>query len=403
MTGAKKTGLGRMRSLRVCFLGLMALLVLLGGWLLRRNFLFPSNANLPSPAEELWQETRPRSRKEVLRLLERDVERHRLFLLLGQNIGTADSSEDPEDGYARLIRALQPRSVALMGVDYGWQFVPPADELRKVNQRLISHWQRGGLVSVSLHIGNPFTRGHTKELSSHDLRLLTQPGSEVHEAWMENLERTADALAQLQDAGVVVLWRPFHESNGGWFWWAHATGDPSGEAWTSAESFRRLWQHMHHYFTEVRGLDQLLWVYSAAATPNASGLTTDAYYPGDDWVDVVGIDAYTSNWTWENLNHRQAIDRLRAKGKPIVLSEAGPDHQQMDGSFDPMQILEFCANDMPDCGYVLFWHSWDRVYDGVPVSHQPALAQQVAPERLLSDPRVGSLEAITGEALLPSE
>ena len=95
---------------------------------------------------------------------------------------------------------------------------------------------------------------------------------------MEELDTLAAGLKQLQDAGVVVLWRPFHEMNGDWFWWGGK----------NPEAFINVWRHMFDYFTKTRGLNNLLWVYG----PN-HGKKTAAYYAGDGYTDVVGLDAYT--------------------------------------------------------------------------------------------------------------
>src|SRR5690349_8829219 len=106
----------------------------------------------------------------------------------------------------------------------------------------------------------------------------TRSSSLSHRRWLKELDRVAEGLEQLKKAGVVVLWRPFHEMNGDWFWWNGK--DP--------DTFIKLWRQMFDYFTTTKQLDNLLWVYS----PNHGKKTTD-YYPGDRYVDIVGLDAYT--------------------------------------------------------------------------------------------------------------
>jgi len=103
---------------------------------------------------------------------------------------------------------------------------------------------------------------------------LLQPDTDTHQRWMQELDLTAEGLKELKDAGVVVLWRPFHEMNGGWFWWG--AKEP--------EQFIALWRHMFDYFSKTKSLDNLLWVYG----PN-HGQNTRSIMPGT---------ATWTSWAW---------------------------------------------------------------------------------------------------------
>ena len=83
----------------------------------------------------------------------------------------------------------------------------------------------------------------------------------------------AEQLLRLQEAGVPVLWRPLHESSGGWFWWG-AKG---------AEPFRQLWIYLYNELTYTYGCNNLIWIWNARY---------DDWYPGDAYVDVIGEDVY---------------------------------------------------------------------------------------------------------------
>src|SRR5690606_15358687 len=117
---------------------------------------------------------------------------------------------------------------------------------------------------------------------TRDVLELVTPGTEVHDRWMIMLDDIADGLQELQDAGVIVIWRPLHEMNGGWAWWQRQ----------HPESYTALWQHMFDHFTDERQLNNLLWAYS----PNANNTQWDYgsmyFYPGDQYVDIVGLDKY---------------------------------------------------------------------------------------------------------------
>ena len=80
------------------------------------------------------------------------------------------------------------------------------------------------------------------------------PGRPANDARIRQLDLIATGLQELEDEGVVVLFRPFHEMNGDWFWWGSTN---------TRQEFINLWRHIVHYMTDTKRLDNLLWVYSA--------------------------------------------------------------------------------------------------------------------------------------------
>ncbi len=163
-------------------------------------------------------------------------------------------------------------------------------------------------------------RSHSKTLTALLLAalLLALSGcseavsdEQVQERWMAYLDRVGDHLEELSDAGAVVLWRPFHEMNGSWFWWS-GRDDPDG--------YVALWRHMHEYFSNDRGLDRLLWIYA----PSAHQPGPELNYPGGDYVDIVGTDLYLQG-TGDTLGDSMvaAYESLVALGKPFSIPEMG--------------------------------------------------------------------------------
>jgi mannan endo-1,4-beta-mannosidase len=191
--------------------------------------------------------------------------------------------------------------------------------LGEVVRYLTDMWNAGNLVTMSCHFRNPWTGGSSTDWANRDtadqwdrrsVLALTTPGSSAYTNWIGMLDNIAANLQILEDRGVVVMWRPLHELNGTWFWWG-------GQ---SPADFTALWRHMFDYFTRVKGLDNLLWVYS----PN-TGMNATANYPGNDVVDMVGLDEYSG--VTENplqINSAGEYDQLVATGKPIGLFEFGP-------------------------------------------------------------------------------
>ena len=228
------------------------------------------------------------------------------------------------------------------------------------NQLLIAYWRAGGLVSVSAHLNNP-ARAEGGGLNDQRQKLddLFLPGTATNQRWLHQLDDLAAGLQELQAAGVVVLWRPFHELNGNWFWWgAQAPGEMG-----------RLWQQMFHYFTETKGLHNLIWVYS----PN-QGQKVGDYYPGDRFVDLVGLDAYTDNIDPE---HIKGYAELTALNKPFGFTEFGPHGaSQPPGDFDFRRFTAGLAANFPQ---TRFFFSWDMKWN--PAENQFA-------REFYTDPRV---------------
>ncbi len=191
--------------------------------------------------------------------------------------------------------------------------------MNEVVRYLTDMWNAGNLVTLSCHFRNPWTGGSATNWGNPDtadqwdrrsVLALTVPGTTVYNNWISMLDNIAANLQILEDRGVTVMWRPLHELNGTWFWWG-------GQ---SPSDFTALWRHMFDYFTRVKGLDNLLWVYS----PN-SGMNATANYPGGDVVDMVGLDEYSSvNENPLQINSAGEYDQLVNTGKPIGLFEFGP-------------------------------------------------------------------------------
>lgn len=184
----------------------------------------------------------------------------------------------------------------------GWNSPPWGESYRGVVQNTVNaakEWSaKGGIVTMQLHWIHPSNPDGSAWLAKHgrktasapfDFAAALTPGTKVHQALMRDLEGHAEYLQQLADARVPVLWRPYHEIEGGWFWWT----DPEKPENTAA-----LWRLMFDYFVRERQLHNLIWVYSAALRcgKGKDGLanvdTRKRFYPGAAYVDIAGIDIY---------------------------------------------------------------------------------------------------------------
>ena len=198
--------------------------------------------------------------------------------------------------------------VALLGFDY---YPPRSAKLspfeeqkpprwQVVNPLIKEHWKAGGLVTINHHMINPWTGTHAWSKAG-DLAELLDPATPAGAFYQRQLAMIADGLDDLQQAGIVVLYRPFHEVNGAWFWWGNR--DP--------EAFRKLWRSLFQYFTVQRKLHNLIWIYNSGSM---------AHYPGDEYVDMVSYDLYND----DPAKARPMYEEQVKIGKPFALAEYGP-------------------------------------------------------------------------------
>lgn len=200
-------------------------------------------------------------------------------------------------------------------------------------------WKKGGIPQFNWHWKDPM---HTVEAfytqsSGNDpytefsigLAYDTTSGkwktdSDEYKALMRDMEMIADSLLTLQKEGVAVLWRPLHEASGKWFWWGT----------DGAKACVALYKLMFDTFVNKKGLHNLIWVWTTDEAPDALD-----WYPGDEYVDVVGRDYY---YYPREANHASLVssfekikDMYGAK-KIVTLSENGsvpyPDEMKADGA-----------------------------------------------------------------------
>lgn len=120
-----------------------------------------------------------------------------------------------------------------------------------------------------------------------------------------DIKEIAKQLKRLEKAGVPVIWRPLHEASGGWFWWGAQGPD----------AYKKLWKYLYKELTNTYGCNNLIWVYN--------GQSAD-WYPGDEYVDIVGEDIYPGYHVYDPQVSRfkQAIN-YGSKTKITALTENG--------------------------------------------------------------------------------
>lgn len=270
-------------------------------------------------------------------------------VLSGQHCGDGDNIAIYYNTMMTGLYNLTGKYAAILGADYGYK---ANNNLTTINTKLIEHWKAEGLVTISWHADNPYMAGYDCRWNSVENKatinfngLLKSAGSSIARTnYRTELEKVAVGLQALKNAGVVVIWRPFHEMNANWFWWG--INEYNGKQ-TNVQAYINLWKDMYDTFVDDYGLTNLIWVYS----PNSFSSWTapvKAYYPGSAYVDLVGEDVYSA------VGGLPDYAELSSFGKPIVVTECGPNSANY-GKYDESAMV---ANIVGKACYFLQWHSW---------------------------------------------
>ena len=240
------------------------------------------------------------------------------------------------------ITAKTGKSFAVLGLDvsgYSLGSIEHGTDSRTIEYAYDFYTNGGGIVQLCWHWtspgkyapnneGHPWYSSFYAEHSDIDLdKIMNGEDEEGYDLLMKDIDHMAEQLARLRDAGVPVLWRPLHEASGGWFWW----GD------CEPESYIKLWNTMYDKMTNEHGLTNLIWVWNAQSPE---------WYPGDETVDINGIDIYAG----ERVDSSQTgsfTDMALSYGtesKLVALTENGC-------VMDPDKVMR-------DNARWLFWGTW---------------------------------------------
>ena len=252
----------------------------------------------------------------------------------------------------------------LGGIELGYEFNLDGVNFDFMRAAALKHAERGGIVTFSWHLRNPYTGGDAWDVSSDKVVESILPGGDCHDLFIKWMGRLADFLQSLRNEDselIPIIFRPWHENTGSWFWW--------GEDLCTDEQYQALWQMTYDYLAGERGLTDMLWAYS----PSSSALKECAMgrYPGDDIIDIIGVDRYA--WAHQKELNPGFIEGMRgdleylagvAKEHNLLLAvtETGQEGQDCPGWWT--RELQPALEGFPVC-YVLTWrNAWDEDHPG---------------------------------------
>ncbi len=193
----------------------------------------------------------------------------------------------------------------------------PFDRIRR---EVIAQYERGGMSSFSWHVNNPVTGKDSWDVSDSAVVRSILPGGTQHDKFIGWLDRVADYLNSIRTADntkVPILFRPWHEHTGSWFWW--------GQKLCSTEEYKALWSMTYDRLKE-KGSDQVLWAYSPGTEPNDTTEYLERY-PGDSIIDLIGVDSYQLDKSAYERNLNRLLQIMtqisRSHDKAMAVTETG--------------------------------------------------------------------------------
>lgn len=214
---------------------------------------------------------------------------------------------------------------------------------------------RGGINSFSWHSINPLTGGNAWDIKTPGVVKSILPGGTKHNEYVIWLEKVAAFLSGIKEANgepIPVIFRPFHEQTGDWFWW--------GKAHCTSAEFSQLWQFTFKYLTETKNIHNLIYNFSTGGSFKNMKDYSDRY-PGDDFVDMVGFDIYQDarqpNSEFAQLLTSQLnilVEFAKAKNKIPALTEVG--YEQIPDPVWWTNVFYPAVESFP-LSYALFWRN----------------------------------------------
>ncbi|MFC0212316.1 glycosyl hydrolase [Paenibacillus chartarius] len=251
------------------------------------------------------------------------------------------------------------------------------DNRDKLTAVMKSAYEKGGVLTLSSHMPNFVTGGSFYDTKGMVLSHIL-PGGDKHAQFNQFLDMVADFANNLKDDSgnpIPVIFRPFHEQNGGWFWW--------GAPYRTKDQYKEIYRYTVEYLRDVKGVHNFLYAFSPGSPFNESNDIFLETYPGDDYVDILGFDTYydgvTQGYFDTVVKDAKLIAKLAdAKGKVAAFTEFGYSNVKPTGTKDLQFFTKLAAalKSDPDAKRMAYMQTWanfntDNIF--VPYKNAPGL------------------------------
>lgn len=232
---------------------------------------------------------------------------------------------------------------------------------KKLRKYVEDTYNRGGISTICWHFNNPVSKGgfYWKDSISLPAVKYIIPGGQAHDKYKKILNDVADwALSVKGSDGalVPVIFRPWHEFDGNWFWW--------GQAHCTREEFIALWQFTVSYLRDTKNVHNFLYAFSPDNRFNTEAQYLERY-PGDEWVDMLGTDNYADmgrdGYKVETAAKKLKIvsDYALKAGKLAAFTETGLESIP-DTTWYTETLLKVLRTYPVNISYVLVWRNDSR-------------------------------------------
>ncbi len=212
---------------------------------------------------------------------------------------------------------------ALFSWDAYYFFQTADDEQKHYQQRMTYAHNLGGVTSLCWHQFDPQEKGFYQKDMDYQVVPTLLPGGRYHKQYRRKLEKLARFAKRLRGENgesIPIIFRPYHEQNGNWFWW--------GKPYRTRDEFVRLWRFTVQFLKDTLGVHNFIYAFSPDGNQfeTKKGYLTD--YPGDDVVDVLALDFYFGKGDQEEIKRFLervvwTVELAQSKGKIAALSEVG--------------------------------------------------------------------------------
>ncbi|QQZ63511.1 S-layer homology domain-containing protein [Paenibacillus sonchi] len=220
-------------------------------------------------------------------------------------------------------------------------------------------YEAGGVLTLSAHMPNFVTGGDFYDLKGSVVSHIL-PGGDKHgefNAFLDNIALFANSLKDEGGRSIPVIFRPFHEQSGSWFWW--------GRAFTTEDQYKELFRYTVEYLRDIKNVHNFLYAYSPGGGFGTSGQQYLETYPGDDYVDILGFDSYYNgegqSWFDGVATEAATLSKIAdAKHKIAALTEFGYQNMKVAGNSTPdfYTRLASALKSNPDAKRMAFMLTW---------------------------------------------
>ncbi|MEP6929524.1 MAG: glycosyl hydrolase [Flavobacterium sp.] len=261
------------------------------------------------------------------------------------------------------VKSVTGSHPAVIGIDFSGFSGHSKEEIEKtkvsLKNNVIDTYQRGGITTVSWHFINPVSEGsfYWKDSTSVAAMELIKPGGSHHEQYKAILKTIADFAHSVKGKNgtlAPMIFRPFHEFDGDWFWW--------GKKYTSREDFIAVWQFTVSYLRDILDVHNFIYAFS----PDTRFSSETEYlerYPGDDFTDMFGIDDYGDFGRDGKYDLEAGLNRLTIisdlaikKNKLAAFTETGLESIP-DANWWTETLLKTLKSKKLELAYVLVWRN----------------------------------------------